>query len=340
MAKLNIIPTISVVTPTFNSEKTLDKCLGLVRNQNYPQDKIEIILGDGGSTDTTLEIAKKYGAKVVNIPSKKQHAEYNRGVAFNKAKGDYVLVLDHDNYMTSNHYLNDLLHPLLENPSAVASESCYFHYSKKYSLIDRYYALFGTIEPLPFYLGKSDRLMQTQKKWNLLGKAEDKGKYYLVNFESNPRMFPTIGTNGCLMRRRLVLKNSDTRPGHHYPIDVMFDVVKNGHSEFIFVKNSLIHLTGSKGIYAFLKRRMNFMQKYHFEDKTKRRYSVYMKGDEVKLIIFIIYSLTLFKPIYDSVVGYRKIHDLAWFIHPIMCVGTVAIYGFVTVNSTIRQVVK
>lgn len=38
------------------------------------------------------------------------------------------------------------------------------------------------------------------------------------------------------MRRELVNNNADVRPDYHYPIDVLFDVVKNGHNQFGFVK--------------------------------------------------------------------------------------------------------
>lgn len=64
------LPCISVVTPTYNSGKTLAECLRSVREQNYPQEKIEIILGDGGSTDNTFDIARQYNAKVISIPPK------------------------------------------------------------------------------------------------------------------------------------------------------------------------------------------------------------------------------------------------------------------------------
>ena len=60
-----------------------------MREQNYPQ-KIEIILGDGGSTDNTFDIARQYKAKVISIPLEKQHAEFNRGVGYNNAKGELV----------------------------------------------------------------------------------------------------------------------------------------------------------------------------------------------------------------------------------------------------------
>ena len=50
---------ISVVVHTYNSEKTLEKCLKSVTSCE------EIIVCDMYSTDRTIEIAQKYGAKVI-----------------------------------------------------------------------------------------------------------------------------------------------------------------------------------------------------------------------------------------------------------------------------------
>jgi len=331
------LPTISIVTATYNSGKILGRCLGAVRKQDYPQNKIEIILGDGGSTDNTLAIAKKYQAKVVKIPREKQHAEYNRGVAFNRARGELVLILDHDNFLPYNTWLREMIKPLLGNPQMVATETCYYDYNRRYKLMDRYCALFGISEPLPFYLGKADRLPQNADTWINLGKANDKGDYYLVEFEKDPLKIPTIGTNACLMRRQLVIENADVRPEYHYPIDVMVDVIKNGYNQFGFVKNSIIHLTNLRGFWPYLRRRLVFVEKYHFQDHSKRRYSVFMKGDEWKLAKYVFFSLTLAKPTWDALRGYMKIPDIAWFIHPFMCLATTLIYGYVTIKNVISK---
>lgn len=330
--KKRIWPTISVVTATYNSGKTLEKCLRAVRSQNYPQEKIEIVLGDGGSTDNTAQIAKKFGARIVKIPAEKQNAEYNRGTAFNQTKGELVLILDHDNFLPTSNWLKDMIRPLLENPKMVATESCYYHYDRRYKLMDRYYALFGTNEPVPYYLGKADRLPQIAKTWINLGKAQDRGKYYLVEFEPDPLKIPTIGTNGCLVRRKVLIENADVRPEYHYPIDVMVDVIKKGYNQFGFVKNSIIHLTNIRGFWPYLKRRKTFVEDYHFQDQSKRRYSVFMKGDEIKLIKYIFISLTLIKPTFDALKGFLKIPDPAWFLHPLMCLMTTFLYGYVTIK--------
>lgn len=323
-------PTISVAVATFNSGKTLDKCLGLLRSQNYPQSKVEIILGDGGSVDNTFEIAKKHKAKVISIPPSKQHAEYNRGVAYGKAKGELVLILDHDNFLPHKNWLREMVKPLLENPNMIATNTCYYHYSKQYDLMDRYFALYGTSEPLPYFLHKADRMPQTSKEWTLQGRAQDKGDYYLVELSKDPRKFPSIGTNGCLMRRKIVSKYANVKPEYHYPMDVMFDVVANSkYNQFGFVKNSIIHLTHSRGLLEFMKRRKKFVEQYHFQDSSKRRWSVVMPGDGIKVALFVLYSLTLIGPTYDSLKGYIRIRDVAWFMHPFMCFGTTIIYGYV-----------
>jgi len=54
---------VSVVIPTYNSEKTLEKCLKSIGEQTYGN--IEIIAVDKFSEDETVEIAKSYGARVI-----------------------------------------------------------------------------------------------------------------------------------------------------------------------------------------------------------------------------------------------------------------------------------
>lgn len=82
---------VSVVIPTFNSERYIEKCLQSVRNQTY--DNIEIIVVDKDSGDRTVEIAEKY-AKVFVINAKERSEQMNFGVK--KAKGQYVYIVGSD----------------------------------------------------------------------------------------------------------------------------------------------------------------------------------------------------------------------------------------------------
>lgn len=57
MIKIKKQPKVSIVIPTFNSEKTIKKTLETIINQTYQN--IEIIISDNGSTDNTINIIKK-----------------------------------------------------------------------------------------------------------------------------------------------------------------------------------------------------------------------------------------------------------------------------------------
>lgn len=84
-------PLVSVIIPTKNSARTLDKCLKSIQDQTYPN--IEIILVDNNSTDNTKEIAKKYTNKVYN-KGPERSAQTNYGVK--KSSGEYVYKIDSD----------------------------------------------------------------------------------------------------------------------------------------------------------------------------------------------------------------------------------------------------
>ena len=60
----SIRPLVSVVTVVFNGEKYLEETIQSVINQTY--DNFEYIIIDGGSTDGTIDIIKKYEDKIVN----------------------------------------------------------------------------------------------------------------------------------------------------------------------------------------------------------------------------------------------------------------------------------
>ena len=92
---------ISVIIPTFNSEKFLDETIKSVQNQSIGFENIELILIDDFSTDNTQNIIKKYVEKYDNILSyklsEKAGAPGNaRNIGINKANGEYLMFMDHD----------------------------------------------------------------------------------------------------------------------------------------------------------------------------------------------------------------------------------------------------
>ncbi len=81
---------ISVALATHNEEKNLEKCL--IAEKSWVD---EIIVADGESTDQTVEIAKKFGAKIISTTNK-ANFHINKQLAMNQTTGDLVLQLDAD----------------------------------------------------------------------------------------------------------------------------------------------------------------------------------------------------------------------------------------------------
>jgi len=91
-------PTISIVTPNYNQGKFLEKCIQSVLSQNYPG--LEYIVIDGGSTDESVEIIKKYENKIKYWVSERDDGQadaINKGLRH--ATGEVFNWLNSDDYL-------------------------------------------------------------------------------------------------------------------------------------------------------------------------------------------------------------------------------------------------
>ncbi len=89
------LPRISVITPSFNQKHYLEETILSVINQNYPN--LEYIIIDGGSTDDSIDIIKKYEKNIAYWESKKDNGQseaINKGLK--KATGEIVAWLNSD----------------------------------------------------------------------------------------------------------------------------------------------------------------------------------------------------------------------------------------------------
>lgn len=332
------LPTISVVIASYNSSRTIGLCLGSIRNQKYPQNKIEIIVADGSSTDSAYDIASHYSIRWIRVDKSKQNAEFNKATGIAAARHEIIAMIDHDNVLPHPKWLQNMVAPFLEHSEVVGVETLRYHYDPKTSLIDRYFALFGAGDPLVLYLGKADRLSYIYDTFRASKDVEDYGNYYVARFRSDN--MPTIGANGFLVRRNILMKHAETSPGKYFDMDVNIDLIMKGYNTFAFVKDSILHLTGYGSIWYFLKRRLLFISQYkrgrdRASDEPVRRYGILSKRGIFELVLSIIVCATVVIPLIDSLRGFRKIRDIAWFIHPFLCIIFVAIYGWATIKQAL-----
>jgi len=102
---LNDYPKISIVTPSFNQGQYIEQTICSVLNQGYPN--LEYIIIDGGSTDNTVEIIKKYESKLaywVSEPDLGQSDAINKGLKY--CTGDIFNWINSDDWYEPNALFN------------------------------------------------------------------------------------------------------------------------------------------------------------------------------------------------------------------------------------------
>ena len=315
-------PNISIVIPTLNSGKALKSCLKSIKLQKY-LGTLEILIIDGGSTDDTLDIAKKYECKILNNPLKT--AEAGKSVGVKNAKFNNIALIDSDNILPSNNWLSKMIAPLTQDMSLIGSEPLSFSYRPKAGFIERYSALIGVNDPYAYFTGNYDRFSFLSQKWTGLNIKTTEFPSYLKITLTRDTPVPTIGANGTIFRKSFLLANLDS--------DYLFDVdiisrslaITNQPLFFAKVKTSIVHTFCESSIFKFIRKQQRRVNDLYFY-KPYRRYPLQFSAFSRHNLGFGLYSLSIIFPLIDSVRGFLHKKDIAWFFHPIACLLTIFIY--------------
>ena len=111
-------PLVSIITVCYNTATTIEETILSVLNQTYPS--VEYIIIDGGSTDGTVEIIKKYADRIaywVSEPDKGIYDAMNKGIA--AATGEYLNFMNAGDIFYGNNVLAEFV-PRINSDSIVA----------------------------------------------------------------------------------------------------------------------------------------------------------------------------------------------------------------------------
>jgi glycosyltransferase involved in cell wall biosynthesis len=157
-----LLPRITIITPSYNQGQYIEDTILSIINQGYPN--LEYIIIDGGSTDNTVEIIKKYSDRInywVSEKDKGQSNAINKG--FHKATGDIINWINSDDQLMPG-ALAAIARHFAENPDAVMIHGRieYFGETKSYYSVNlpkndletRYAAHICMPQPACFYRKK------------------------------------------------------------------------------------------------------------------------------------------------------------------------------------------
>jgi len=307
---------VSIIIPTYNSEKYLSRCLQSIREQNYPKSSYEILVIDGGSNDKTIAIAEKYKAKVLNNPYR--NAESGKAIGINKARGEIIALIDSDNELVQRNWLSQMVKPLLENKDIFGVESRWL-VNKKDPLLNQYFTLLQIADPLA-------------RRFHPKMEIIDKGDYLI--YKAKIRQTPVVGANGFLYRKKLisVIGFKDK----FEEVNFVSKLIRGGFATYAKPKNVGIYHYYSLSIIDYVKKRIKIGRKFLQRKKTKQDTWV----DETRPIDFIkavLYNISIIFPLIEAIKEYRRSKNKAWFWHPFFSFLTIIIYCYTTLELFLNK---
>lgn len=108
------MPKFSLIVPVYNVEKYVKKCLDSIFAQSFKN--FEVIVVNDGTKDNSMDIVKKYDVTIINQKNQGLSEARNNGVL--KAKGEYLIFIDSDDYIEKD-LLKEINKSLSNNPDIV-----------------------------------------------------------------------------------------------------------------------------------------------------------------------------------------------------------------------------
>lgn len=173
---------VSVIITTYNAEKYIEKTISSVIDQSYKN--WELIIIDDCSSDTTWQLLKFFKSKYQNIHIFKNKenfgCNFSRNLAFSKAKGRFLSLLDHDDFWLPDKIAKQVHFHLTQN--CAASCTHYRRYDKKGNV--------GKLIKSPFINSYNDLLTQNNIGYStvMIDKSLIKN-FHMIDFELSD--FPT-----------------------------------------------------------------------------------------------------------------------------------------------------
>ncbi len=154
------LPRITVVTPSYNQAQFLETTIQSVLGQFYPN--LEYIIMDGGSTDGSADVIRRYESSLAYWVSQKDGGQadaINQGFA--RATGDILCWLNSDDYYLPGtlHRIAELLASNVQKPALVYGGTLFFRENSNYNKVAR---------PHPYdaeFLGLQDYILQASTFW-------------------------------------------------------------------------------------------------------------------------------------------------------------------------------
>jgi glycosyltransferase involved in cell wall biosynthesis len=309
----------SFIIPTYNAERHLDVCLRSIREQSFSQDDVEIVIADGGSSDRTLELAKKYGAIILN--NEKRLAEYGVGLGMREARGALSVVFAADNELIGQDWLSKVW-SVFENNSDLSALWGRLASGPNDPALNKYFELIQS-DPLNWFLNSNLRIYK---------KSAELIAPFCFKFKVDPRRPLVWGANGLVCRIQKI-RPSWIKEAYMGDNDAFQSMVERGDDVVAYCDGPFVYHHHVARVSDWVRKwRRNFL--HHFADKQGSRNMnwVIITGFKRKLIMWIFYNFLSFSLIHSVYLAIRE-KNRYWLYHPLISFLQCGTYIFLVLGT-------
>ncbi len=311
---------VSVIIATFNSERTLPLVLESIRNQSYPQKDIEILIIDGGSQDATRTIARRFNCKVIRNP--KVEPLYAKYLGYLKAKGKYIMTIDHDEVLVSPHSIEMKVRTFDENPSVKAVIGSGYVTPAGYGAITKYINDFG--DPFSFFMYRLSKhpsffLATMRSRYRTVKETKEYAVFDLSSSSRLPLMELAAASSvidGDFFKKNFIEVNKK-----YYLMDHFLDFLRASYPHVAIIKNDgLLHYS-SDTFSSYLQKIVWRVKNNIFYTSSIGSAGFYGRqgygspGFRLKKYLFLPYAYTLIGPSVDALYLVLSRKDPSYVIH-------------------------
>jgi len=313
--------SITFIIPTYNAGKHIERCLKSLREQQYPQDKVEILIVEGGSSDNTPNIAAKYGCKILANP--RRLAEYGVQIGMKAASSDLVVTFAADNGLVGQDWISKVVR-IFEQYDHLSAVWGRLAAGVDDSALNKYFELIQS-DPLNWFLNTNLRKYLRHSRYSM-----EHGCYFFKVDPSSPLVW---GANGLVFRTAKIA-GIWAQEGYLGDNDAFQYMIERGDNEVAYFATAFVYHHHVARISDWIRKwRRNFQ--HHLVDKagTRNMNWVFRRNFKLKLLLWSFYSgCPVFSALHAIWLAVRQ-RNIYWLYHPVVSFAQLATYAAIGLSN-------
>lgn len=299
------LASISIVIPTYNEERNIDRCLKAVFNQDYPKELLEVFVVDGYSRDNTVKVAQKYPIKL--LYNKARDAQIGKMMALRGAKGELFIYLDADIELRGRDWLKRMVYPLQRESDIIGSFTR--NLSKEGDSALNRYLTYHPLQCDPLYGFFSPTIEETM--------ILEKEGYQICQYG----LRKIVPAGHCLYRREKILKTKIGQMEKFMELDNLVILVKEGYDKFAYVPSAGYYHRHVRNLRHLIRKRSRNIEKNYLPHLQEREYKwvdLSARKDVMKVTLWIIYANLVIPATIRGIIKTVKCRDIACMYEPVV----------------------